>query len=276
MSSVADTTGPHTTSFATPAGTLRPHRHETCEWVSATGHVLRLPPQRAESPPVEHDACVDVRESSTHEMEEAGVLLGPMRAARVQRFGHVQLEARSSMPCATAPRVARHQRPMESMPRGHAFKAARAAPHRDIPAVIAPAPACVWTQFRMACGTMVYVHAGDITPTLASAWITGEAPWPALCALSLDTTPRAAGSLHGHMPGPELGGEAAAQVRTEIAAWAVQHAAEETERGEVHVESMEEEAADDVVQLRRQLEAARAWAMRLEHALLAAGVPVPL
>ena len=273
MSSVADTAGPHTTSFATPADTLRPHSHETREWVSATGHVLRLPPQRAESPLVQSEACVDVRESSG-EMEEAGVFLGPVRAARMQRFGNAQLDARSSMPCATAPRAARHV-PVVLMPRMAPSKAARAAPRRNIPAAT-PAPACVWTQFRMACGTVVYVHAGDITPALASAWTTGEAPWPVLCALSLDATPRTAGSLHGHMPGPELGGEAAAQVRAEIAAWAEKQAAEEAGRGESMEEPMEEESADEVAQLRRQLEAARARAMRLEHALLAAGVPVPL
>ena len=137
----------------------------------------------------------------------------------------------------------------------------------------APAPACVWTQFRMACGTLVYVHAGDITPALALAWTTGEAPWPALCALSLDAIPRAAGRLHGHMPGPELGDEATAAARAEIGAWAEQAA---EDNGQLRGEPMEEEADEEVCQLRRQLEAARAWAARLELALAAAGVPLPV
>ena len=157
-------------------------------------------------------------------MEVAGVALGPVRAARMQRFDNALPEPRSGMPCSTAPRAAARPAPLESMPR-RAFREARRAPapQRRMPAA-APAPACVWTQFRMACGTLVYVHAGDITPALALAWTTGEAPWPALCALSLDAIPRAAGRLHGHMPGPELGDEATAAARAEIGAWAEQAA----------------------------------------------------
>jgi hypothetical protein len=133
-----------------------------------------------------------------------------------------------------------------------------------------------WTEFRLSCGTIVYVAAGDVTPEVVTTWCSGAVPWPTMCTLSLDTGARRLGAIPRHLPGPQLDAHLFASAQRDMAAWALDAIAAQAAQAACSSEPAEaEENIDDVDRLRAELARMRAWARQLEHALAAARVPLP-
>jgi len=196
--------------------------------------------------------------------------LEELRAARVALLGPLS---------AAAP----PPRPQPQPPRARATTRARAAPRpppaaeaswRVPPPAAASASDAVWTPFRLSSGALVYAAADSPTPDGARRWASGEAPWPQLAALSLDSAARA--RLRASQPGPILEGEPLRAARAEIAAWAAQEVEQEQQRIIARLTAAAAADADrPEARLRRQLEAERAYANALAAALARAGLPLP-
>lgn len=224
------------------------------------------PPDTAACHGAPRQACGD------HEMDAHQCAVDDIaRAARLARFNMVAAAPERMHEEDSVQQPLQQQAHVRSRRRTSSWRHDGTVVQEEPPYSSAMSP-CVWTPFRLRCGTIIYLDAGDVTPEMAAAWCEGTQPWPLMCSLSLDAGPRMQGHLPRHMPGPELhDGMMLAQAKLEIRAWVVERLAEE----QVNAITAPVVDEDEVCVLRRQLDAARAWAARLENALHAAGVALP-
>ena len=232
--------------------------------------------------------------------EPADAALEALRALRLRRHAQASHVAKApavvTPPRAVAapPRSTRSSKP--TLPSAARRATGAAVASGDFASAATAAEAVCWSQFRLSCGTVVYVRAEGVTPQLAAAWARDAAAWPAVHVLETSAAARAAAALPATMPGPRADAALEARVRDEIAAWAEAAAAAAPEdaaapsnagadagvdagaqqalvqslfRDARHAEAAAAAARD------AELAAARDWAQRLEAALAQAGIPLP-
>ena len=229
--------------------------------------------------------------------EPADAALEALRALRLRRHTLASLAQQSAPAVVTPPRATRSKAAPASAARRAAAAVVASAPSLAAAhASVAEAEAVCWSQFRLSCGTVVYVRAEGVTPQLAAGWARDAAAWPAVHVLETSAAARAAAALPATMPGPRADAALEARVRDEITAWADAAAAAASEceplskngnadaaagagaqqalvqslfRDARHAEAAAAAARD------AELAAARDWAQRLEAALAQAGIPLP-
>jgi hypothetical protein len=311
---VADTTGSDTRFGATPGRTCSAEVALPCGFVySFERRRWELEHSGAAVTPAaaasEAASCKRARDATTHFVvaepgHTAEAAVEALRALRLRRHtisvpAAAPAAARASAPAVTTPpRMISAAKPRAawSKPACAPACAQRGAAHDDV----AAAEAVCWSQFRLSCGRLVYVRAEAVTAQMASGWARDASSWPAIHVLETSAAARAAAALPACVPGPRADAELEARVRDEVAAWADAEASETADndsrelasaasaaveegagagaqqalvqslfRGARRAEA-EAKAAADV-----ELEEARAWAQRLEAALIQAGIPLP-
>ena len=251
-------------------------------------------------------SCKRARDGTTH-FDVANAAAAPAEAA-VEALRALRLRRHTLTATAATPAAARASAPaVTTPPRMIAAVKPRTAWSKPACA-LARAPrsaalngdgeAVCWSQFRLSCGRLVYVRAEAVTAQMAAGWSRDASSWPAVHVLETSAAARAAAALPACVPGPRADAALEARVRDEVAAWAAAEATEAAEDSsrelttaataaveegagaqQALVQSLfrdarraeaEAKAAADV-----ELEAARAWALRLEAALIQAGIPLP-